>query len=375
MKIRSIEPTPSPNVMKLNLTESLPAGTSYNYTATQKDQAPPHLRDLLAIEGVKGIFQVMDFLSVERMANADWEKILPVVTTALGQGGVASRAGDQIDESFGEVQVQIQRVKGIPLQVKLTQGDQEKRFGLPERFQEAVYQVQSAIENHIFDRRWVEESPRYGEMESIGEQVVEELAASYTAKRLQQLVEKALRPEKDVGIPKWAGEAVDKALDLPDWESRFAALDQWEPTIEHLNVLDKALSDEKTAIRRLAVVKLGYLESAEIIPYLEKALQDSSAVVRRTAGDGLSDLGDPIATPAMCEALQDRNKLVRWRAARFLYEVGDERALPALKESMEDPEFEVRLQVQMAVERIERGEEASGTVWQQMARRKEDNTD
>lgn len=375
MKIRSIEPTPSPNVMKLNLEESLPAGTSYNYTAAQKDQAPPHLRDLLAIEGVKGIFQVMDFLSVERIANADWEKILPAVATALGQDGIAGRDGAQLDESFGEVQVQIQRIKGIPLQVKLTQGDQEKRFGLPERFQEAVYQVQPAIENHIFDRRWVEESPRYGEMDSIGEQVVAELAASYSEKRLQQLVEKALRPGKEVEIPTWTGEAVQEALTLPDWESRFAALDQWEPTIEHLNVLAKALSDEKTAIRRLAVVKLGYLESADIIPYLEKALQDSSAVVRRTAGDGLSDLGNPVAIPAMCEALQDRNKLVRWRAARFLYEVGDERALPALKESIEDPEFEVRLQVQMAVERIERGEEASGTVWQQMARRKEDNTD
>ncbi len=70
----------------------------------------------------------------------------------------------------------------------------------------------------------------------------------------------------------------------------------------------------------------------------------------------------------MAEALKDSNKLVRWRAARFLYEVGDERALPALREAQDDPEFEVDMQIKMAITRIESGEEASGTVWQQMTR-------
>jgi len=104
------------------------------------------------------------------------------------------------------------------------------------------------------------------------------------------------------------------------------------------------------------------------LPYLFRALKDKSVIVRRTAGDVLSDLGDPDAIPAMVEALKDPNKLVRWRAARFLYEVGDETALPALREAENDPEFEISLQVKMAIERIESGEEASGTVWQQMTR-------
>ncbi|MDT2208001.1 HEAT repeat domain-containing protein, partial [Paenibacillus larvae] len=93
------------------------------------------------------------------------------------------------------------------------------------------------------------------------------------------------------------------------------------------------------------------------------------AAVRRTAGDTLSDIGNPAAIPAMIKALKDKNKLVRWRAARFLYEVGDESAVPALKEAAGDPEFEVSLQVQIALERIEGGHEAEGTVWQQMTRR------
>ena len=50
----------------------------------------------------------------------------------------------------------------------------------------------------------------------------------------------------------------------------------------------------------------------------------------------------------------------------FLYEVGDERALPALKRAEQDPEFEVSLQVKLAIARIEQGEEAKGSVWKQM---------
>ena len=70
----------------------------------------------------------------------------------------------------------------------------------------------------------------------------------------------------------------------------------------------------------------------------------------------------------MIEALKDQNKIVRWRAARFLYEAGDETAIPGLREAQNDTEFEVSMQVQIALERIEGGEEAEGSVWQQMTR-------
>ena len=83
----------------------------------------------------------------------------------------------------------------------------------------------------------------------------------------------------------------------------------------------------------------------------------------------MSDIGDPAATGPMIEALQDKSKLVRWRAARFLYEAGTDEALEALRAAADDPEFEVGLQARMAVERIESGEQAAGTVWQQMAKR------
>jgi HEAT repeat protein len=116
-------------------------------------------------------------------------------------------------------------------------------------------------------------------------------------------------------------------------------------------------------------VYLGDIKEPEVLPYLYRALADDTPAVRRTAGDTLSDLGDPAAIPAMVKALKDPNKLVRWRAARFLYEVGDESAVEALKEAAEDQEFEVRMQVKIALERIEGGHTAEGSVWQQMTRR------
>src|SRR3954466_51530 len=103
-----------------------------------------------------------------------------------------------------------------------------------------------------------------------------------------------------------------------------------------------------------------------VLPLLYKVLKDKTVTVRRTAGDCLSDLGFPEAADEMMEALQDKSKLVRWRAAMFLYEAGDEKALPALKAAENDSEFEVSLQIKMAIERIEGGEEAKGSVWKQM---------
>ena len=68
----------------------------------------------------------------------------------------------------------------------------------------------------------------------------------------------------------------------------------------------------------------------------------------------------------MIETLSDESRIVRWRAAMFLYEVGDDTAIPALKAAENDPEFEVRMQIKMALERIQGGEEAKGSIWHQM---------
>lgn len=373
LKIVSIEPTPSPNVMKLNLDESLPDGKNIRLSKKDHAVAPPRLRKLLEIEGVTGLFQVLDFISLERHPKADWQLVLAKAREALEDEGGNSNSNGQTDtsytedESFQEIVVQVQQIKGIPLQVKLQRNEEEQRFALSERFTNAVLEVQSAVSNHIFDRKWIEQRPRYGEMADVGEQVAEELSAAYDQKRLQKLIHFALHPDV-AEKPQMTWEETKQAMQSSDWKKRYQAMEQMEPRTQSLPLLEQALQDEKMTIRRQAVVVLGWFESEEALPLLYLAMRDKSPIVRRTAGDCLSDLGFADAIPVMCQALSDSNKLVRWRAARYLFEVGDERAIPALKQVIDDPEFEVHMQAQIALERIEKGEEASGTIWQQMTR-------
>ncbi|MFC3885250.1 conserved virulence factor C family protein [Bacillus songklensis] len=369
MKIKSIEPTPSPNTMKINLDQELPAGKSNNYNDKNAEGAPPVIQDILKIEGVKGVYHVADFLAVERHAKYDWKHILPQVRASFGEE-VAEGSGGQnaLNDHFGEVKVFVQMFKSIPMQVKLTDDMHEERFGLPDRFKGAIVKLQSLSDNVVLERKWKEQGVRYGELKDIGQDVVDELDAAYPQERLDRLVN-AVKQEKEGGKQVQPRQTYKVTLDMleeEDWSKRYAHLEQMNPTVEDLPVLEQALHDEKASIRRLATVYLGMLETKEVLPYLYEALKDKSVTVRRTAGDCLSDLGYEEAIPAMCAALKDKNKLVRWRAAMFLYEVGNESALEALKEAENDPEFEVSLQVKMAIERIEGGEEAKGSVWKQM---------
>lgn len=373
MKILSIEPTPSPNNMKLNLDETLPEGVRYAYTKDQLEEAPEHLQRILCIPGVRGVFQVTDFIAVERSSKADWEEILQQIGKAFGQNLPLSvvGTGDSQQEKYGEVEVLVQTFAHIPYQVKLIADGQEKRFALPPYFMEAVMTAQERSgHNLILGRQWEEHGVRYGDMEEIGQEVVQELIAAYDQERLQQLVEAAAQPQSgQASSPARSPDEIEEQLRHPDWQRRFAALQQMKLELSNLPYLVQALQDPKPSIRRLAVAYLGELNSPEVLPYLYQALQDDSPAIRRTAGDALSDMGDPRAIPAMIRALKDPSKIVRWRAARFLYEVGDDSAVPALQQALRDPEFEVRLQAKLALERITQGQEASGTVWQQMANR------
>ncbi|MDR7238575.1 conserved virulence factor C family protein [Neobacillus drentensis] len=369
MKIKAIEPTPSPNTMKINLDEELPMGKSHNYKKETATDAPAVIQSILQIEGIKGVYHVADFLAVERNAKYDWKELLPQVRGAFGEKANEAANIAKVDEHFGEIKVEIQMFKDIPLQVKLTDGTSERRFGMPEYFLTARERAQLPEDNYILLRKWKNQGVRYGDFDQIGQEVVDELIAAYSPERLEDLVSiaqsretnqelKPLHPRKRLTLD---------AFQNPDWQVRYQLLEQMDdPKLDDLPLLEKALSDEKASIRRLATVYLGMVKEKEVLPLLYKALNDKTVTVRRTAGDCLSDLGFPEAENEMMKALQDKSKLVRWRAAMFLYEAGDEKALPALKAAENDAEFEVSLQIKMAIERIEGGEEAKGSVWKQM---------
>lgn len=371
MRIMSIEPTPSPHSMKINVNEVLPPGENYNYNEKDAlDQAPDYVKHLFAIEGVKNIYRVTDFIALARNPKTPWEELLPKVRETIGTDEVPE-PGDfhasKAEEAYGEVKVFIQMFLGIPMQVKIEDGEQEKRVGLPSEFTDAVMEASPASTNVIVDRKWVEHRPRYGSLADIEQEIVEELKASYDQDRLEELVRQAFQKEKTEETSNTPRRQISLGtFDDPDWRVRYAALDRLDPEMEHLPLLEKALMDEKASIRRLATAYLGMMEEPEVLPHLYKALKDKAVSVRRTAGDCLSDLGFKEAMPEMIEALSDTSRLVRWRAAMFLYEIGDETAIGALENASDDPEFEVRMQVKMALERIRGGEEAKGSVWHQM---------
>lgn len=370
VRIISIEPTPSPNTMKIKLDEELPMGKSNNYKQGNAGDAPEAIQTILAIEGIKGVYHVADFLAVERNARYDWKGLLAHVRGAFGEESDLVEE-NKINEHYGEIKVLVQMYKGIPMQVKLSDGEEEKRFGLPEMFMEAVAEVRMPNDNVVVSRKWKEFGIRYGEFAEIGHTVVEELLAAYPKNRLETLIKQAKNAEIDDEESSRQKRKKIKLsledLDHPDWKVRYQKLEQADdPTLEDIPVLSKALLDEKPSIRRLATVYLGMIEDKSVLPSLYVALKDKTVTVRRTAGDCLSDLGFPEAMPEMMEALNDNSKLVRWRAAMYLYEVGDETVLPALKAHENDPEFEVSLQIKLAIERIELGEEAKGSVWKQM---------
>ncbi|WP_123041950.1 conserved virulence factor C family protein [Cohnella candidum] len=375
MKLLSIEPTPSPNSMKLNVDEKLAAGIRLDYKPEQAEQAPPLIGKLLRIPGVKGVFHTADFIALDRKGNADWAAILREVHEAFGSAGEGAGISATPEAGgFGEAHVLVQMYRGIPIQIRVRSGGQESRAALPERFTKAVTEAAGAT--MIRERKLEEFGVRYGEPQEILEEVVRELDAAYTEERLRDLIEQAkiAGPEAPPPAPPapLSAEEAESALGSEDWRERYAALERFKPEPEHLPIVAKALRDGHMSVRRLAVVYLGDLRTPETMPHLFAALKDPSVAVRRTAGDTLSDLGDPAAIGPMTEALGDGNKLVRWRAARFLYEAGDESALDALRRvAADEPEFEVRLQAEMAVARIERGEEAAGSVWQQMTRMRE----
>lgn len=369
LKIVTIEPTPSPNSMKVVVDEELPFGKSYNYTKENMNEAPSEIQAILNIEGVKGVYRVADFLAVERNAKYQWEHILSRVRNALGEKTEQVEQVEQAADQFGEVFVHVQMFRGLPLQIKVFDSTSQHRISTGERFIKAFnsIQIDKTDENYIFERKWADFGIRYGEKEEIAESVLKEIEATYPEERIARILEAANAKKTETVKRK---KITVEEFSVDDWKERFQMLDQIpDPELDDLPLLEKALDDEQMSIRRLATVYLGMIEDKAVVPLLARAIKDKSAAVRRTAGDCMSDLGFVEFEPVMMEALKDKNKLVRWRAAMFLYESGTEASLSALREAEEDPEFEVKLQMKMAIARIEQGEEAKGSVWKQMMER------
>ena len=374
MKLLSIETTPNPNSMKLNLDERLAKGVAITYTHEDRGDCPAYIEKILAIPGVSNVFRVEDFMAIQRKPTAGWEDILSQARAVLEYAGLNEakpEPEEMSDNKWREVTVSVQYFRDLPMLVKLSSGNETTRLPLPERFGKAIERAMGASKNMLMERKWIDEGLRYGDLRDVGEALVREISAVYDEKKLKELVERAYHPEVHEKV-KASLEDLVHTFESPQWEERFAALKELGRNAtaridsQALSLIIRATKDPKMSIRRLAVVFLGLIKTPEVLAPLCEALKDEAVGVRRSAGDALTDIGDPNMIGPMIQTLKDPNKLVRWRASRFLYELGDESALPALREAQDDREFEVEMQIRQAIERIESGKVGLGSVWTQM---------
>ena len=390
MQLLSIETTPSPNCIKLNLTDSLgPKALTLEKGADQTD-VPSFAQQLLAIESVQSVFLVNDFITLTRKGNADWR---PILAKAAGIIGVAEDADStllaqvspsppssatakpthpQSSSQLGHVEVAVQVFRAMPLQVRATAADgQQARVALPERFSQAFQRViQATGADYVAERRWDPYQSPAGSPNEVAQMIADEIDSLIDENELARLEASAisgLSATESVN-PADRQQAFLEDLRNPNWKHRLKALKQIEVTPETFSQIAALLQDEQVTIRRWAAALLGSSGlSAAVEPLCRVARMDPSAMVRRTAGDSLSDLGDATAAATMCEALTDPSKLVRWRAARFLNEMGDRSAIDALRQAVEsEAEFDVRIEMMAAAERIEGGGDTQVPMWQRI---------
>jgi hypothetical protein len=83
MKIISIEATPNPNSMRVVFDTELPAGTSHNYRKSDAETASEPAASLLKVDGINGIYHVMNFMAIEKDPGVDWEEILAKIEAVI----------------------------------------------------------------------------------------------------------------------------------------------------------------------------------------------------------------------------------------------------------------------------------------------------
>ena len=367
MHLRSIETTPNPNSMKLNLHESM--GKAVTYTSDARAGCPEFVGKLVDIEGIKSVFVCGDFITLNKDPRADWQPIMDAASRILGgeeSKHLSSEEQRHEAEKHGQVQVLVQTFRGVPVQVKVVDSDGEKRISLPARFNEAAISIQEKTgADFLKERYWADFGLRYGNRDEVAAEVADELNGTIDEPALERITTTAAG---ETSKPKFETNREELIADLQssDWHKRLRAVQELGTT-DAVPFFIAALSDSNPQIRRYAAAALGASGNVAAVAALSATFtKDSHVGVRRTAGDALSDLGDISAQSAACAALSDPNKLVRWRAARFLFELGTEEALQYLEEAKEDQEFEVRLEIAAAIERIRGGRQSSSPVWKKI---------
>lgn len=73
-------PTPNPNAYKFTVGRPVGGPASYADAAAAEH---PAAAELLAVEGVAGVFLTADFFTVAKTEDADWTVVIPLVLSIL----------------------------------------------------------------------------------------------------------------------------------------------------------------------------------------------------------------------------------------------------------------------------------------------------
>src|SRR5581483_9195690 len=171
MLLRSIETTPNPNSMKLNLSASV-AGKAATFTRATPG-ATPLVAKLLEIGGVESVFVCADFVTVNRDPRADWEPIIAAAKGVLaGELTPTPPTVQPAGPALGEVRVLVQTFRQVPIQVKATDGESEKRVAPSPRFGTVAREIQARSGgDYLKERSWVDRGVRYGPVEEVAASV------------------------------------------------------------------------------------------------------------------------------------------------------------------------------------------------------------
>ena len=133
---------------------------------------------------------------MRRPPPTDGQELRARARQAFEEGGERAVEGGAteapLDDAFGEVRVEVQEFRGIPMLVKVSVGMQMHREALPERFTETVNRAGPASPNMLTERRWVDQGARYGELTEIAQEVAEEIDIAFDEQRLEELVKQAV---------------------------------------------------------------------------------------------------------------------------------------------------------------------------------------
>lgn len=83
MKITSIERTPNPNSMRVVFDVELPGMESFNYKKKDAEQAQEPAASILKLDGIEGIYHVMNFMAIEKSGDTEWETLIPEIEKAV----------------------------------------------------------------------------------------------------------------------------------------------------------------------------------------------------------------------------------------------------------------------------------------------------